>query len=60
MTQVESEVLVRSTSTVYPEFCTEIALRGYGLEAPANIGRRSLVGRLPCGERGPDCLLANR
>src|SRR5260221_2747356 len=59
MKRAESKIFVRSTSTDNPELCTEIAIRGNGFEAPADIGGRSLVGRFPLDEQGSDRLLAN-
>src|SRR5258707_7837265 len=59
MKRTESEILVRSASTDHPEFGTEIALSGNGLEAPANVGGRGLVGGFPFDEQGSDGFLAN-
>src|SRR5260221_12696135 len=59
MKRVESEILVRPASTDHPEFGTEVALCGNGLEAPANVGGRGLVGRFPPGKQGSDGFLAN-
>jgi hypothetical protein len=54
MKRAESEIFVRSTSADHPELRIEIALCGNGLEAPANIGGRGLVGRLLLGEQDSD------
>src|SRR5258708_21555447 len=59
MKRAESDILARSAPTDHPEFRTEIALCGNGLEAPANIGGRGLVGVFPLGEHASDGFLAN-
>jgi hypothetical protein len=56
--QAKDQIFIRSIPSYHPEFCTEIVLRGNCLEAAANGGGHSLVGRFLPSERGSDCPLA--